>query len=545
MNMNMDTVASAGPGTKSLPLDSEAGRAYLQRRTALLAKIFLCMGSFFFITGNLHRTFFPAIAGAGVSGALFQRGNILLLAVIAFQGLALYVMNRRPPRSSLLAHALSFTDGIVVITTIVISAMQVPMVLLARGYSLDLIMLMLANSTLMIRAVIVPSTPQKTLIISAIGVLPALYLAYWYGCLIGRPLETVTFASIWSTLAVALTTVTSRTIYGLRKRAAMAKQLGQYVLERKIGAGGMGEVYLARHTMLRRPTAVKLLPPERAGADTVARFEREVQETSRLSHPNTVAIYDYGRTREGVFYYAMEYLEGADLERIVETTGRLSPSRVVHVLSQIAGALTEAHSRGLVHRDMKPANVILCARGGVMDTVKVVDFGLVKHVVADSSRDPRQTDVNALIGTPAYLSPEAIKSPDLIDARSDIYGVGAIGYYLLTGKRLFDNTTSIMEMCAAHLHEEPIPPSSQHPGTPLDLERIILQCLAKDPDARPKNAAELMKMLRACVIPEWTSEEADTWWKENDLTEASPSPHFASAPTEKLDAIDVAPRRAA
>jgi serine/threonine-protein kinase len=284
----------------------------------------------------------------------------------------------------------------------------------------------------------------------------------------------------------------------------MAQQLGQYVIERKLGQGGMGEVYLARHTLLRRHTALKLLPPERAGSTTVARFEREVRATSRLSHPNTVSIYDYGRTREGIFYYAMEYLEGTDLQRLVREHGALEPARVIHILAQIAGALSEAHQAGLVHRDLKPANVFLCERGGLHDTVKVLDFGLVKETRAAGGLGGPvigQTDVNALIGTPAYLAPESIHSPAAVDARSDLYAVGAIGYFLLTGSEVFDGS-SVVALCIAHLHEKPQSPSERAGrALPADLERLLLSCLEKDPAQRPASAAELRQALLACDVP--------------------------------------------
>ena len=231
--------------------------------------------------------------------------------------------------------------------------------------------------------------------------------------------------------------MTSQVIYGLRAQVVEAERMGQYVLEKR-RRSGMGTVYLARHALLRRPTAIKLLPADKAGAETISRFEREVQNTSMLSHPNTVAIFDYGRTPEGVFYYAMEYLEGVDLQRLVERFGPQSPARVVHILAQICGALAEAHARGLVHRDVKPANAILCERGGVPDTGKVVDFGLVKDM-GTRARSPAgsdaalQTDINTIVGTPADLAPEAIASPDEVDARSEIYAIGAVG--LLPARR--------------------------------------------------------------------------------------------------------------
>lgn len=296
-------------------------------------------------------------------------------------------------------------------------------------------------------------------------------------------------------------------IYGLRESVSQAQQLGQYVIERKLGEGGMGEVYLARHTLLRRLTAVKLLPPERAGEKTVARFEREVRATSRLTHPNTVGIFDDGRTRDGVFYYAMEYLHGLDLQRLVQQQGPLAPARVVHIVAQIAGALHEAHAAGLVHRDLKPANVPLCDRGGQRDTVKVLDFGLVKDNSLEGS-GPLQTEVNALIGTPTYLAPESIHSPAEVDARADLYALGAIAYCLLTGREVFEGKT-VVALCIAHLHETPVAPSKRlGRELPPRLEALV-RCLNKSPEAPPQSAAALRKKLLACGIDTWRDEDAE------------------------------------
>ena len=213
--------------------------------------------------------------------------------------------------------------------------------------------------------------------------------------------------------------------------------------------------------MLRRPTAIKLLPPERAGEDNLARFEREVQLTAQLTHPNTVAIYDYGRTPDGVFYYAMEYLDGINLEELVRAA-RPAAGRAASSASstQVCGALAEAHGRGLIHRDIKPANIILYERGGEPDVAKVVDFGLVKR--ADGRRARRDvTSAIVLTGTPLYMSPEAITTPDAVDARSDLYALGAVGYFLLTGKPVFE-AASMAEAFGHHLHTVPMPPSQPH-----------------------------------------------------------------------------------
>src|SRR6185369_11608020 len=217
------------------------------------------------------------------------------------------------------------------------------------------------------------------------------------------------------------------------------QQIGQYKLEQRLGSGGMGVVYRGQHAMLRRPTAIKMLDVDKVNEGSIQRFEREVQITSQLNNPHTVAIYDFGHTPEGVFYYAMEYLDGIDLQTLVERYGPQPVPRVIHMLLQVCSSLYEAHSLGLVHRDIKPANVMLNRRGGEPDVVKVLDFGLVKAL--DEAKQSRQT--GGLSGTPLYMSPEAIQTPDLVDARSDLYAVGAIGYFLITGQPVF-NATSLV-----------------------------------------------------------------------------------------------------
>jgi serine/threonine protein kinase len=308
-----------------------------------------------------------------------------------------------------------------------------------------------------------------------------------------------------------IATLASFVIYGLREEIRQAHRLGQYTLEEKLGEGGMGTVYRASHAMLRRPTAVKLLPPDKAGEVALQRFEREVQLTASLSHPNTISVFDYGRTPDGIFYYAMEYLDGTNLHDLVKEDGPQPPGRVVHILGQVASALVEAHGVGLIHRDVKPENVILCERGGVPDVAKVVDFGLVKDL--EPGADTRLTQANVVQGTPLYLSPEAISDPDAVDARSDLYSLGAVGYYLLTGTPVFSGRT-LVEVCSHHLHTPPDPPSARvDTPIPADLEELILACLEKDPARRPFAAAVLRDALRSlAVAPEWTDKTAREWW---------------------------------
>jgi CheY-like chemotaxis protein len=296
--------------------------------------------------------------------------------------------------------------------------------------------------------------------------------------------------------------------------ALKGRQLGQYTIDEKIGSGGMGAVYRGHHAMLRRPVAIKLLDETKTNEGTLARFEREVQMASRLNHPNTIAIYDYGRTSEGVFYYVMEYLDGVNLDDLVRRFGPLEESRVIYILQQLCGSLAEAHGAGLIHRDVKPANIMLNHRGGLYDFVKLLDFGLVKAI--DAANEPSLTAADVLTGTPQYISPEGVNTPNEIDARSDLYSLGAVAYFLLAGRPVFTGK-SVIEFCMQHAQSDPTPPSEKR-GEPVaeDLEQIILRCLAKSPDDRPQSARQLADELAACQnAGQWAEEAARAWWEQN------------------------------
>lgn len=300
----------------------------------------------------------------------------------------------------------------------------------------------------------------------------------------------------------------------LQGSARRAERLGQYTLEERIGQGGMGTVYRAQHALLRRPTALKVIRSVDLDSATRVRFEREVQATSQLTHPNTVAIYDYGHAAGGVFYYAMEYLDGITLQELVRSDGPQPQARVLHILLQICGSLAEAHAAGLVHRDIKPANIMLCQRGGMYDVVKVLDFGLVKAV---DSGESLLTAANALAGTPHYMAPEYITEPRSADARSDVYAVAAVAFYLLTGRLLFDGG-NMVSVLTRHMTEEPPRPSTITPQ-PVEpsLEQLLLKCLDKDPDKRPRDAGDLRDQLEPLELDpklRWTQREASAWWHE-------------------------------
>ena len=330
-----------------------------------------------------------------------------------------------------------------------------------------------------------------------------------------------------SSVAIFLFTIrVARLQREARAAAIEAKQLGQYQLEQKLGAGAMGVVYKGRHAMLRRPTAIKLLDADVVTDQSIARFEREVQITSQLTHPNTVQIFDFGRTPEGVFYYAMEYLEGIDLQTLVEKYGPQPAGRVIYLMRQMCGSLYEAHSKGLVHRDVKPANLFLTRRGGEADVVKVLDFGLVR-----AREEQRDADDRSMAGTPLYMSPEAIQMPGSVDGCSDIYAVGAVGYFLLTGRTVFE-ATSVMELCNKHLNDQPVAPSVRlGKAVPVELEEAILACLEKPRAKRPQTARDLAQRLARCeAATEWTTEEAEVWWSRHDRGQVVPG-NNTGAPT--------------
>jgi serine/threonine-protein kinase len=489
--------------------------AYLQERLAL------CSGVLFLVTLALlaMHAWLAQPAGPGYVGYWRDPSTYVHLAGIGYAGVQHLALRRRrwSPRALLAADT-------VLQVSILISCVAIYWLTYPLGNPSLVPMLGLFLVT---RAVVVPSRAMRTFW----GCLPAPflilavqlshgYLKVWHGLELpaaGFP-ELVTWDFTYLTLCGAVAVVASRVNFRLRVSAYEARQLDQYVLEGLIGKGAMGEVHRARHGLMRRPTAIKLVRSEVMSAQMLKRFEQEVRLTSRLTHPNTIRVYDYGQTADGVFYYAMELLDGADLERIVEATGPMPAARAIHLLAQAAGALAEAHAAGLVHRDIKPSNLLLCRQGLAHDVVKVMDFGLVR----DTSAAATLGSGDEICGSPTTISPEVVQG-EPATAKSDLYALGAVGCWLLTGKPIFD-AQHAMEMVLAHIQKQPIRPSARGVVVPADLEALLLDCLAKRPDDRPASAAALRQALLACAdATRWSEADAAAWWSAHGA-------RFAGAP---------------
>lgn len=329
-------------------------------------------------------------------------------------------------------------------------------------------------------------------------------------------------------VAAGIAVAAASVIHGSRLSAFRARRFAQYELIREAGSGGMGKVYEARHVMLKRPCAIKVIQPERLNERNLAGFEREVRAASQLTHPNTIEVYDYGQTNTGLFFYVMELLPGMNLWDMVQETGPLPPGRALHFLIQICGALEEAHRSGLYHRDIKPGNIFATERGGIYDFAKLLDFGLVR--VTQHESDHQDEDRTMTAGTPAYMSPEQISSFDQVDGRSDIYSLGAVAYYLLAGRPpfVYDNQAEVL---IAHASEPAKPLKSLRPDVSFELDQIVLKCLEKAPEDRFQTAEQLQAALLECSSTAvWSQDDARKWWQnwqaeteKNRMEQPSPS----------------------
>jgi serine/threonine-protein kinase len=321
-------------------------------------------------------------------------------------------------------------------------------------------------------------------------------------------------------LVVVMAYVGARVVYTMGREVSRARELGSYRLEEKLGQGGMGEVWRARHRMLARPAAIKVIRPSltqdgRAGpsSELLQRFEREAQVIASLRSPHTVELFDFGVANDGTFYYVMELLEGLDADTLVRRFGPLPADRAVYLLRQVCHSLSEAESRGLVHRDIKPANIFLCRYGEEYDFAKVLDFGLVKAFDEPPDGAAGLTRENAVHGTPAFIAPEQALGRSTLDGRVDIYATGCVAYWLLTGKLVFEADT-LMGVLMHHVHTQPIAPSARSElPIPAALDSLVLSCLAKDPADRPQSARELtVRLSEVESVGEWCQERARQWW---------------------------------
>jgi serine/threonine-protein kinase len=371
-------------------------------------------------------------------------------------------------------------------------------------------------------ALLIPNTRRKTVIATlATAAMDPLGLCVHLAAGAPAPSPAGWFLIFFPTpLAAVLTIIVSRILYNLTVAVTQARDLGSYHLVRLVGRGGMGEVWEAEHRLLARTAAIKLIRPDALGSkatEMLKRFEREARSTAALRSPHTVAVYDFGLTEEGSFYYVMEFLTGLNTDVLVARHGPLPPARVVHVLLQVCSSLEEAHARQLVHRDVKPANIFVCRYGLEDDFVKVLDFGLVKSIGLEGESSLTASGVVA--GTPDYIAPEIAKGERGFDQRADIYSLGCVAYYLLTGKPVFTGTTPL-DVLIEHVRTDPTPPSHKaSQPIPPALEEIVLSCLEKSPEKRPQTARELARRLETLSLGRWTSDDASRWWRGISLAE--------------------------
>ena len=380
--------------------------------------------------------------------------------------------------------------------------------------------------TILLWPSIVPASPRKTLVASLLSA-TTIPIAVWYGLAVHPNPQISAIVVLWLILpgyvCAILAVVPANVIRNLGRQVRKARELGSYQIEERIGKGGMGEVYRAKHRLLARPAAVKLISPAALRGATedenrvvIERFRREAEAAATLRSPHTIELYDYGVAEDGTFYYVMELLNGIDLQELVQRHGPLPSERAIHLLTQACDSLGEAHLAGLVHRDVKPSNIFACRMGLKADFVKVLDFGLVKNDPKNSENQLELTTAGSISGTPAFMAPESISGIASAGPAADVYALGCVGYWLLTGQTVFRAANPTM-MMIQHVQAAPVPPSLKAPQpVPRDFEALLMRCLAKDPADRPVDASELANLLGQCrVAMPWTEARAHDWWRSH------------------------------
>jgi eukaryotic-like serine/threonine-protein kinase len=515
MAMEPTETMPTNPAVLERGLDTSNGLDFVQERLALVSKtlFFVSFAFYLFLLASMvlvgGAPFLAVVEGPVAMGHLAASSTMALLWLLA-------------THARLSRRGLGALDGIgFVVAPGFLSIMTVN----DEGQILQVLLAL--TVTVMIRAILVPSRPGRTMLLTALAFLPTVTVcivrhhptALLPGFSPSYQKQYMTLNTVlWSVLGITLATITSRVTYGLRRQVAEANELGQYILEEKIGGGGMGEVWRARHRLLIRPAAIKLIRPQMSGDPELLlrRFEREARATAALRSPHTVQLYDFGATEDGRLYYVMELLDGLDLDTLVRQYGPPPAERVVHILRQVCSSLQDAHVNGLVHRDIKPANVVVSRAGTTFDFAKVLDFGLVKLDSAGSDGDDavKLTHEGSASGTPAFMAPEVVLGVADTDHRVDLYALGCVAYWLLTGKLVFAGK-GVVEVMFHHAHSPPPRPSTRSElPIPAPLEELVMECLEKDPGRRPASAEAVSARLQAVAQESpWTVERAERWWE--------------------------------
>jgi hypothetical protein len=528
-------MTARGATTRDSGLDTSNGLEFVQHRIGLFAKIIALISIAFMTVGAIG---WAALAPPGVSGSGVPIPMIANLAGLVVL-LAVWLLCRFG-RFSLVA--LERLDAVAIIATCTAWAFFIdpPRTDSVPGATISVAMTAIA------RSIMVPSKTTRTLRLTALAAAPVIAMMWGRIGAFASPgpgpadSSGVIMLAMFQTLLVIaagwMAVVTSRTLYDLRRSVREANELGQYVLEEKLGAGGMGEVWRARHRLLVRPAAIKIIRAELLAAthrdpgQALRRFEREARATAALRSPHTVQLYDFGETEEGALFYVMELLVGIDLENLVTRFGPIPAERAIHILKQVCQSLEEAHRNGLTHRDIKPANVFVSGIGTELDFAKVLDFGLVGLRAAQPvEAGGKMTTEAGIACTPAYAAPEIARGEPTYDHRVDIYAVGCVAYWLVTGELVFTGTTA-MQMLIDHASTPPPRPQTRTElPIPRDLEDLIMECLEKDPARRP-------------AVPQpWTGERADTWWRSHAPTALQDRPVADVLLSSELRALQ--PRR--